>query len=308
MERLFFSFNDFLREKFGVRLHRLSLDVGFSCPNIDGRLSKEGCFYCNNRAFSYFTGRRRISLEEQITQSMEYCRKRFKARKFIAYFQSFTGTYGDVETLKEKFEVIRKFPDIVGLAISTRPDCVDKEKIELIESFTEEYMVWIEYGLQSANNSTLSLINRNHTYEDFLEAVELTRGRGIFIGVHIILGLPQETREDMLNTARAISNLPLSGIKFHCLHILRDTELSRWYKEAKVRLLSLQEYVDILCDFLEFIPQDWVILRLVSEASPDYLIAPFWINEKQKVLKKIKEELIHRGSFQGKKCSYSCKE
>lgn len=300
ISRRYYSFNQFLRERFKCRVWKLSLDANFSCPNRDGTLSKEGCIFCNNEAFSYFTGKG-LSLREQIIHSIEYAQKRFKAEKFIAYFQSFTNTYGEVDRLKEKYDTIREFPQIVGLAISTRPDCIDKEKIELIQSYTQDYLVWIEYGLQSIYDKHLEFLNRGHSFQDFLKALELTRARGIFIGAHLILGLPNQTRDEVVNTAKVLSRLPLNGIKFHCLHVVKNTLLERLYNQGMIRLFSEQEYVESVCDFLEFIPREWVILRLVSEASADYLIAPSWLNQKQIVLKKIEEELERRNSWQGKK-------
>ncbi len=298
--RLYYSFNQFLREKFGCKVWKLSLNAEFSCPNRDGTLSREGCVFCNNKAFSYFV-KEPAPLKKQILHSMEYARRRFKAKKFIAYFQSFTNTYGEIEELKKRYEVIREFPEIVGLSISTRPDCVDKEKLKLIQSYTKNYMVWIEYGLGSIHNKSLALLNRNHTFEDFLKAVELTKNRDIFIGVHIILGIPTETRKDILNTAKVLSRLPLWGVKFHCLHVVKDTKLEKLYNQAQVGVLSWREYVGLLCDFLELIPSEWVILRLVSEACPDYLVAPQWLNQKQFILREIEKELIRRNSWQGKR-------
>ena len=300
MEEKFFSFNRYLRERFGQRVHRLSLDAGFSCPNIDGTLSNQGCIFCNNKAFSHFTRDRQPSLEEQIIQSREYARKRFKAKKFIAYFQAFSSTYGDIDFLRQQYDTIRRFNDIVGLAISTRPDCIDKAKLDLIEDFTKDYEVYIEYGLQTVHQDSLKFINRNQTFSDFQRAVELTSKRkNINIAAHIILGLPYESKADMLATAGMISKLPLWGVKFHCLHVVKDTRLEEIYNEGEVKLLSCDEYIDILVSFLEVIPAEWVILRLVSDADKELLIAPKWINDKQAVLKRIEEEFSRRKTYQG---------
>jgi len=299
MARLYYSFNNFLREKFGERVHKLSLDGGFSCPNLDGTLSRAGCFFCNNRAFSHFT-RQRMPLYQQIKLSIKHARRRFRANKFIAYFQAFTSTYADVSVLRKRYRIIKEFPEIVGLAVSTRPDCIDGEKLELLEEFTDRYMVWLEYGLQSANNKNLQAMNRNHTYEDFLRAVKIAENRHIYLAAHIILGLPFETKEDMLDTARKISHRPLRGVKFHCLHIVQGSVWADVFKQKKMKLLNPSEYIDIVVSFLELIPPHWVILRLVSDADPQYLIAPAWINNKQKVLKSIEDELRKRNTWQGK--------
>lgn len=298
--RLYYPFSEFLKEKFGCRVHKISLDAGFSCPNRDGTLSRKGCIFCNNKAFSFFS-REKFPLEEQISRSIEFAKERFKAKKFIAYFQAFTNTYGEAKELKKKYDVIKRFPDIVGLSISTRPDCIDISKIELIQSYTKDYLVFVEYGLQSANNPSLNWLNRNHTFEDFLKAVDITANRAILICAHIILGIPQESKEDVANTAKAISSLPLWGIKFHCLHAVRETYLERLYNQGKVKLPAEKEYIELVCNFLELIPPDWVILRLISGASKEYLIAPKWVNQKQFIISKIEEELKKRGSYQGKR-------
>ncbi|MCM8773654.1 MAG: TIGR01212 family radical SAM protein [Candidatus Omnitrophica bacterium] len=300
VSKYYYSFNQYLKEKFKNRVHRLSLNAGFSCPNIDGTLSRDGCIFCNNKAFSHFVNKN-FSLEEQITEAKNYAYRRFKAKKFIAYFQSFSNTYGSIEFLESTYKIIKKFDDIVGLAISTRPDCIDETKLKLIQSFTKDYEVYIEYGLQSANDTTLKLINRNHTFSDFQRTVELTnKYKDIKIGVHIILGLPGENKKDMLNTAKVISQMHLWGIKFHCLHIVKGSTLETMYKDSNIKVLSCEDYVDILIKFLEIIPSNWVVLRLVSDVDKNFLIAPLWINNKQKVLQIIEQEFNKRRSYQGK--------
>jgi len=307
MKRRFYSFNEYLKEKFGVRVHRISLDAGFGCPNLDGTLSSEGCIFCNNKAFSHFAKSKPVSLEEQIKQSIKYTRKRFGAKKFIAYFQSFSNTYGELEFLKKQYAVIRKFSNIVGIAISTRPDCIDDSKLDLIEKFAKDYAVYIEYGLQTAKDDTLKLLNRNHTFFDFKRAVELTARRdNINIGVHVILGLPKETKADILSTALILSTMPLWGVKFHCLHAVKQTSLEDRYNKGKVKLSSEDEYIDNLVSFLELVPDDWVVLRLVSDADRKLLVGPAWINGKQRILKRIEEEFKKRKTYQGILHESSC--
>jgi len=295
---MYFSFNKYLKELFGQRIQRISLDAGFNCPNTDGTLSKEGCIYCNNQGFSLFA-RQNKATEEQIAESIDFYRQRMGVEKFIAYFQSYTNTYDDLENLKEKYDVIKKFPEIVGLFISTRPDCVDKEKIKLISDYKKDYLVWVEYGLQTTHNHILKAINRNHTYEDFLTALDLTRKVDINTGVHVILGLPWAKYEDMIADAQRLSKLDIQGIKFHILHVLRNTALEKMFNLKEFDLLDSQEYVKIVCDFLERLPSRIVILRLVSTAFRDYLVAPRWINQKQKIIQDIERELRKRGTHQG---------
>jgi len=298
MNEPYYSFNKYLREKFGERVHRISIDAGFNCPNIDGILSKEGCIYCDNKGFSVYAGRTK-NIKAQITESIEYYNKKSGIKKFIAYFQAFSNTYADIESLKEKYDIIRQFPEITGLFISTRPDCIDEEKIKLINSYKKEYLVWIEYGLQTTNNQALQTLNRNHTYEDFTRAVTLTRKYGINVGVHLILGLPWLTYEDTLQDAVLLSKLDIQGIKLHILHIFKDTKLYQMHKEKPISLPTQEEYIKIACDFIEHIPDSMVILRLVSSANPKFLVAPLWMNDKNSVIDGIKKEFMRRKTKQG---------
>ncbi|MCK4912638.1 MAG: TIGR01212 family radical SAM protein [Candidatus Omnitrophica bacterium] len=300
MDEYFYSFSRYLKDKFGQKVRRISLDAGFDCPNIDGAISSQGCVFCNNKSFSHFSRKSPLSLEEQIIQAKEYIRRRFKANKFIAYFQSNSNTYGDLNFLKKQYDVVRKFDDIVGIAISTRPDCIDEEKLSLIEDFAKDYEVYIEYGLQTIHDKTLKLINRGHTFSDFQRAVELTSKRSnINIGVHVILGLPGEVKSGMLETAKILAKMPIWGVKFHALHVVRDTLLAGMHEQTKLNLLSLDEYVDILVSFLELLPKNQVILRLVSDAHQDLLIAPSWVNDKGRALKMIEDEFRKRQTCQG---------
>jgi hypothetical protein len=257
-----------------------------------------GCVYCNNKAFSVYAGKR-LDIKDQIIQSIEYYKKKMGVNRFIAYFQSFTNTYGEIDTLRRTYEVIREFPQIVGLFVSTRPDCIDEEKIKLISEYKKEYLVWIEYGLQTTQDKVLALINRNHSYQDFLNAYTLTKKYDINIGAHIIIGLPTQSYEDILSDAEQLSRLDIDGVKFHILHVLKNTELEVWHREGRVKLLNKDEYVRIICDFLERIPPRFVILRLVSSANPVYLVAPQWINKRAEVVEDIKRELERRNTYQG---------
>lgn len=298
MNEPFYSFNTYLKSKFGERVHRISLNAGFSCPNIDGSLSSQGCLYCNNKGFGQYAQTAK-TIEEQIEESIAYYAKKLKVRKFIAYFQSFSNTYDNAQALKKKYDLIKKFPDIVGLFISTRPDCIDEEKIKLIADYQERYLVWLEYGLQTTHNHLLKAINRNHTYENFLSTLVLTRKYGINVGVHMILGLPKASREDMLIDAERIAALDIQGVKFHALHVFKDTPLAQSYQRGKITLLNCQDYITIIVDFLECIPASMVVLRLVSTANPLYLLAPLWINDKAQIIEDIEKEFRRRGTRQG---------
>lgn len=298
MKERFHSFNSYLQNIFGQRVQRLSLAAGFNCPNIDGTLSSDGCSYCNNKAFAKFAGSD-LEIEDQITSSIEFYQKRLGAKKFIAYFQAFTNTYADRTTLKKRYDLIRKFPQIVGLFISTRPDCIDEEKMQLIAGYQKDYLVWVEYGLQTTQDRILRLINRNHSYQDFLVAYNLARKYKVNVGVHIIVGLPTCSYQETIEDSRRIAALDIQGIKFHILHLLKGTQLEQLHKKTKLEFLDQKNYVKIVCDFLERIPSSLVVLRLVSDARPDCLIAPSWINKKSAVIAEIREELKRRGTYQG---------
>ncbi len=302
MADYYYSFNDYLKERFGGRVRRLSLNAGFTCPNRDGKIGREGCVYCNDKGFAPFAGTR-LSLKEQVRKSMGFANARYDAKKFIAYFQNATNTYAPLDALKDAYDVIKEFPDIVGLYISTRPDCVDEKKLDLIGSYSGDYDVWMEYGLQSSHERTLKFINRGHTYHDFVKAAEMTAARNIKVGAHVILGLPGETKDDMLKTAEKIAKLPVSGVKFHILHVLKDTKLERYYENGDVRLLDLDGYVETVCDFLEVLSPKCVVFRLISDARDDVLIAPKWINRKAEAIEAVKKEFKIRGTRQGYKYS-----
>lgn len=323
-DQKYYKFSDYLKERFGCRVHKVSIDAGFSCPNKDGKLSTDGCIYCDNKAFSFpvrnSTSLHKIGtisngarIETQIENGIAFGRQRYGAEKFIVYFQAYSNTYAPLDILKQRYDVVRKFEDIVGISIGTRPDCVNEEILDLIESYAGDYEVWIEYGLQSIHDKTLKLINRHHTYEDFLKAVELTRAprwvRGsapkqrssnIKICAHIIIGLPNETKEEMLETAKALAKLKIDGVKIHPLHVVKGTKLEELFKKGKYKPLELDEYVDIVTEFLGYLPSDTVIQRLTADCPKEFLVAPEWLLEKSNVLRRIEETLKERNTYQGK--------
>ena len=298
MSQFYYSFSSYLRKKFKSRVQRISLNAGLNCPNRDGTLGVRGCYFCNEKGFANFDDPR-ISLDEQIQTSLSFFKKRFKADKFIAYFQNASNTYAPVKKLRAIYDRIKKYPEFVGLFISTRPDCIDEEKLDMISSYKDKYDVWIEYGLQTIHDRTLEFVNRGHTFRHFQDAIELTAKRNIKTAAHVILGLPHETRQDMLQTAKAIAELGVCGVKLHTFHVLKDTEFARVHEQGGISLLSEEEYVKIACDFLERLSPECVIMRLVSNAKEDVLIAPLWINRKQEVLRKIEEEFKKRKTRQG---------
>ncbi|MBW1716836.1 MAG: TIGR01212 family radical SAM protein [Deltaproteobacteria bacterium] len=301
MKNRYFDLNTYLRDIFGCRVQKISLDAGLTCPNRDGRISTGGCIYCNSRGSGTGASRRGLSITEQIMRGKEFLKKRYKAQKFIAYFQSFSNTYGPYEKLKGLYEEALAIDDIVGLSIGTRPDCVDESVLALLESYAKDYLVWIEYGLQSIHDRTLAAINRGHDVECFKGAVDKTRGRAIKICTHVILGLPFEDRHDMLATARAVAAMGIDGIKIHLLYVIKGTRMEKLYLEGKYRCLGQEEYVNLVCDFLELLPPDMVIQRLTGDPHPHELVAPEWSLRKNETLSRIREAFTKRESWQGKR-------
>ena len=300
MTNRYYDLNSYLRKVFGCRVQKISLDAGLTCPNRDVRISTGGCMYCNSRGSGTGASRQGLSITEQIMRGKEFLKKRYKAQKFIAYFQSFSNTYGPYEKLKGLYQEALAIDDIVGLSIGTRPDCVDESVLTLLESYAKDYLVWIEYGLQSIHDRTLAAINRGHDVGCFKGAVDKTRGRGIRICAHVILGLPFEDRHDMLATAKAVAAIGIDGIKIHLLYVVKGTRMEELYSEGKYRCLEQEEYVNLVCDFLELLPPDMVIQRLTGDPHPHELVAPEWSLRKNETLSRIRETFTERESCQGK--------
>lgn len=291
--RRYYAFSQFLKEKFGFRVYKLPVDAGFTCPNRDGKIGYGGCSYCYNMSFSPPTLKREANIHHQIQVGK-------KAGKFLVYFQPYTNTYAEVDALKRLYDSALQDKDALGLCIGTRPDCVPDDVLSLIESYTEKYHIWVEYGLQSAHDKTLSLINRGHSFAQFEDAVYRTKERGIFICVHIILGLPGETRDDMLETIGILSHLPIDGVKIHHLQVIENTDIADDYRRGKFNTLSLSEYLVLVVDVIELLPQKIVIQRLFGEVlNSKILVSPKWELPKHEILSLVEKELIRRNSYQG---------
>ncbi|MBI5779719.1 MAG: TIGR01212 family radical SAM protein [Planctomycetes bacterium] len=300
---LFYSFKNYLKDRFpGLKVYKIALDAGFTCPHRSSDTRTGGCIYCENRSFSpYARLPIRPPISEQIAKAMDFYRQRHKADKFIIYFQAYTNTLGPVDKLKALYDEALAHPDIVGLSIGTRPDCVPDKTLDLITGYTKKYDVWLEYGLQSAHDKTLEFINRGHKYADFEDAVKRTKGRNISIAAHLILGLPNETRDDMLQSVQKVIDFGVDGIKLHHLYVAQNTQLAKMHKEAPIKLLTLEEYIPLVCDTIERLPPKMVLMRLTGELSGELLIAPKWGVSKSAIIRMIEEELTKRGSYQGKK-------
>jgi uncharacterized protein len=300
-DRRYRSFASYLFETFGCRVQKIGLDAGFTCPNRDGTCGTGGCTYCNNESFSYNTIATTppIPLVKQLGRGIEHMARR-KSNKFIAYFQAFTGTHAPLEKLQLTYDVIRGFNEIVGLFISTRPDCVSEQVLQLIASYRSDYLTWLELGLQSSSDTTLRRINRGHTAADFSHAAQRAHHYGLPVCAHVILGLPGENRDTMLATADFLVSCKIESVKIHCLHVMEGTILEDQWRADEFDLLDQQEYVGLACDFLEHLPPEVVIQRLAVDAKGSGLLGPLWCGRgKPKTLQMIEQELERRGSRQG---------
>lgn len=294
------TFTYFLEQKFGRKVAKISLDAGFTCPNIDGSKGVGGCTYCSARGSGDFAGDQSLSLREQFEQVRQVMNQKWPDAVYIPYFQAHTNTYAPLEILKEKFEEALSFPDVVGLAIATRADCITDEIADYLGELAQRTYLEVELGLQSVHDVTGERINRCHSYADFLEGYQKLADRGINICVHIIDGLPGEDREMMLETARRLSHLKLHSIKIHLLHVLKGTVMEQQLAEGQFCLLTREEYVGIVCDQLELLPPQMVIQRVTGDGERESLVGPEWSLKKLCVMNEIDKELVRRNSFQGK--------
>jgi radical SAM protein (TIGR01212 family) len=290
------SYGRFLRDKFGCRVYKVSIDAGFNCPNRDGSLSTAGCAYCNGDSFRPKTSDRIKPIEQQVAEGTDYLRLRYGAEKFIAYFQPATNTYAPLEVLAPRYETALNQANIVGIAIGTRPDCIDEEKLAWLQRLAEKCFVTIEYGLQSASDKTLRRINRGHDVASWRNAVAMTRGRGIYIGTHLILGFPWESREEALSGAEAVSEAGIDFLKLHHLHIVRGSPLAEEYQRRPFHLPGLEEYAELAADFIKRLNPDIYMERLFATAPAGQLIAPAWGRSKAEITRYIEQVIRERGA------------
>ncbi|MGL4730644.1 MAG: TIGR01212 family radical SAM protein [Clostridium sp.] len=294
------SLNYFLRNKFGKKIFKISLDAGFSCPNRDGKVSKGGCVFCSERGSGDFAGNRNFSITKQFEDIKEMMSKKWKDGKYIAYFQAYTNTYADVETLRAKYEEAISQEDVVALAIATRPDCFNKEIFDLIEEYSNRIYTWVELGLQSSKDETAKLINRGYKLEVFENTVRELRNRNIDVVAHIIFGLPKETREDMINTVKYVAKSGIQGVKLHLLHVMKNTPLERMYEKNMLEFMTQEEYIDLICESITLFPQDMVIHRLTGDAPRNLLVGPMWSLKKWEILNAIDKKSQDEDLYQGK--------
>ncbi|MEE4198507.1 MAG: TIGR01212 family radical SAM protein [Bacteroidales bacterium] len=303
-QRRFNAYSNYFKRTFGERVQKVTIDAGFTCPNRDGTKGSGGCTYCNNDAFnpSYCTPDKSVS--QQINEGIEFHEKRYRrASKFLAYFQAYSNTYAPLEKLKRIYDEALSIPGIAGLVIGTRPDCMDEEKLEYFQKLSEKYYIILEYGIESCSNKTLQRINRGHTFEEAVEALKKTKQYGIKTGAHFIIGLPGETKEDLLDQVKIISALPLDTIKFHQLQIIKGTAMEREYKEhpENFTFFELTEYIDFIIQLVERLNPGFVVERFAGEVPPRFLAGPGWgLIRNDQILVKFENRLKELDTWQGK--------
>lgn len=296
-------FGDYLFQKYNCRVLKLPVNAGLSCPNRDGTTGTGGCIFCSDEGSASPTTSGICSISGQMSNAIATYRRSYRDTKYIAYLQAFTNTYGDFDTLKKIYDECTSFPEIIGLMIGTRPDCINDEILELIKSYNKPgFELWIELGMQSIHDTSLDFLNRGHSWLQTRKAIELIGLYGIDVCVHIILGIPGETWDDMMETAEVISGLPVNGVKIHHLHVIKNTPFESIFLKGEINLLSLREYISILCDFIERLRPDMTIHRLAGDRTADSLVAPKWGIHKGTVLQAVEDEFTNRCTCQGFLC------
>ncbi|KAB0671980.1 TIGR01212 family radical SAM protein [Oryzomonas sagensis] len=297
------TFSDELKRIFGCKVQRISVDAGFTCPNRDGTLDRAGCIFCGGSGSGAYSIRPELSVAAQVEDGKEVMRRKYRAEKFIAYFQAYSNTYAPVEHLQALFDEALSVPGVVGIIAATRPDCLPDPVLDFLARLGEQTYFWLELGLQSIHDKSLALINRRHDYACFVDALERAKARGIRVCAHVILGLPGESREEMLAMAGELNRRGVDGVKLHLLHVMKGTRLAEMYGRGEVALLDRDGYAGLVCDFLELLDPTVLIHRLTGDGGRDNLVAPLWSLNKFEVLNLIDAELERRDSRQGMRFS-----
>ena len=303
MKRRYKDFSSFVRKKFGGRVQKVSLNAGFTCPNKDGTKGVGGCTYCNNNTFNPEYCKPIKPIKIQIDEGIAFFSKKYKSQKYLAYFQAYTNTYAPINDLKIMYEEALQHDEVIGLVIATRPDCINNEILDYLQELVKRnYYIKLEFGLESTNNKTLKIINRCQTHEDAINAFKIANARGIHLGGHLILGLPHETREDMLDHANKISKLSINTLKIHHLQIVKHTMMAYQFKHTPYMFtfMTLQDYIDLVVDFLEILRPDIILERFFSESPSNMLIHPKYGLKNFEVKHLVERRLEERNTFQGK--------
>lgn len=296
----FYKLNTYLKEKFNEKIYKVSLDGGFTCPNRDGKISNKGCLFCSDVGSGEFAGNRKKSITEQINEQLEFIKNKVQDGKVIAYFQNFTNTYGNIEYLKKIYYEALSHERVIGIAIATRPDCLDDEIINLLDEINKKYFLWIELGLQTANDDIANIINRGYKTEVYIDIAKKLNEKNIKFVTHMIIGLPNEEKEDLYNTVKLINDVQSWGIKIHLLYILKNSNLLRYYEKTPFKIYEKEEYEDTIVELLNILSPKIVIHRLTGDAKKDELFAPLWSTNKRGILNSIEKKLKASNSYQGK--------
>ncbi len=300
----FYSANDYYKKIFGEKIIKLAIDGGFTCPNRDGTLSNKGCIFCSGKGSGDFAGSRSLSIKEQYSQMREKMSEKWSKGKYMMYFQAYTNTYAPVDKLRQLYNEAIACDDVVALSIATRPDCINNDILLLLEELSKKVYICVELGLQTSKEESINIINRYYENIVYKQAIENLNKIGIDTVTHIILGLPGENYEDMLNSVNYAVNCGTKGLKLQLLHIIKCTALYDLYSENPFSIFTLEEYVDTVVNIIESIPQNIVIHRITGDANKAELFEPWWSLNKRKVLNSISKEFINRNSWQGKNCKY----
>ena len=293
------NFSEQLKQHFGVRVHKISVDAGFGCPNRNGGRAGTGCLFCDPGGAGAVGIERQLRVAEQLEHGKEVMTRKYKAGKFMAYFQPFSNTLAPVSQLRALYDEALAVDGVVGLAVGTRPDCLPPDVLDLLGEYHRQTYFWLELGLQSSHDRTLDWLKRGHDFATFTRAYHESKSRNLRVCVHVVLGLPGESRADMLATAEVLAGLQVDGVKLHLLHVLRNTPLGKLYAEGKIKLLGLDEYVELVVDVMERLHPETLIHRLTGDGPRDQLLAPLWSLNKWEVLNAIDAEFVRRGSRQG---------
>ncbi len=297
------KYSQYLKRVFGERVHKIPINAGFTCPNRDGAKGVGGCTYCNNVSFNPFYSYDNTDIKKQLDDGIRFYSKRYGVNKYLAYFQAYTNTYGELSHLKLMYEQALLHPRIVGIVLGTRPDCMQDDLLDYLTELSERFYVSVEYGIETAHDSTLRNINRCHTYAESVKTVERTAERNLHTGVHVILGLPGESEDMMMTTAKRISKLPLNSIKIHQLQIIKQTAMAKQFKENSELFhnLSYEEYIDLVSKFLAYLPGSITIERFISESPPDLIIHPNWNGKRNyEIAERIEDKFLKSNRWQGK--------
>ncbi len=297
------NYSSYIKSKFTQRVQKISLDTGFTCPNRDGSKGVGGCTYCNNNSFNPDYCEPKKSISVQLEEGIDFFSKKYSTQKYLAYFQAYTNTYSDFELLKKMYHEAVSHPDVVGMVIGTRPDCINEDIVELLSKLSDDYYISLEFGVESTIDKTLNLINRCHSYQETIDAYELARDKGLHLGAHMIIGLPGESREDILGHAEVLSKLPINTLKLHQLQIIKNTMMAYQLKNTPemFNLFELDDYIELMTEFIARLRPDIIIERFVSESPKELLIAPIWGGKKNfEIVDKIDKLLIEKNLWQGK--------